>query len=155
MTTATQSTYQCELKTLPPMLIAAVRMKARYDECGKGFGKIARKFWRQMCGKPMILCHDTCYQEIANYEVCFPIKCGQSAGEIEVRELKGGRCVSLLHKGPYDTLKDSYQQIRDYLAQHGHQPTIPSREVYLKGPGMIFRGNPKNYLTEIQILIDA
>ena len=28
---------------------------------------------------------------------------------------------------------------------------LPSREVYLKGPGMILRGNPKNYLTEIQI----
>ena len=30
---------------------------------------------------------------------------------------------------------------------------LPSREVYIKGPGMIFRGNPKKYLTEIQIMI--
>jgi hypothetical protein len=29
----------------------------------------------------------------------------------------------------------------------------PTREVYIKGPGMIFRGNPKKYLTEIQMLI--
>jgi hypothetical protein len=29
----------------------------------------------------------------------------------------------------------------------------PTREIYYKGPGMIFRGNPKNYLTEIQMLI--
>jgi len=28
---------------------------------------------------------------------------------------------------------------------------MPTREVYLKGPGMIFKGNPRNYLTEIQI----
>jgi hypothetical protein len=30
-------------------------------------------------------------------------------------------------------------------------PTHPPREVYVKGPGMIFKGNPKNYLTEIQL----
>jgi effector-binding domain-containing protein len=33
--------------------------------------------------------------------------------------------------------------------------SLPSREVYLKGPGMIFKGNPKNYLTEIQLPIAA
>jgi DNA-binding transcriptional MerR regulator len=27
------------------------------------------------------------------------------------------------------------------------------REIYHKGPGMIFRGNPKRYLTEIQMLV--
>jgi effector-binding domain-containing protein len=31
----------------------------------------------------------------------------------------------------------------------------PSREIYLKGPGMIFKGNPKNYLTEIQIFLEG
>ena len=28
---------------------------------------------------------------------------------------------------------------------------LPTREVYVKGPGPIFKGNPKNYLTEIQL----
>ena len=32
--------------------------------------------------------------------------------------------------------------------------TAPPREVYLKGPSMIFRGNPHKCLTEIQILIE-
>jgi len=27
-----------------------------------------------------------------------------------------------------------------------------TREVYVKGPGLIFKGNPKNYLTKIQLL---
>jgi len=29
--------------------------------------------------------------------------------------------------------------------------SLPTREIYVKGPGMIFQGNPKNYLTEIQL----
>jgi len=28
---------------------------------------------------------------------------------------------------------------------------LPTREVYVKGPGLIFKGNPKNYLTEIHL----
>ena len=28
---------------------------------------------------------------------------------------------------------------------------LPTREVYLKGPGMLLKGNPEKYLTEIQI----
>jgi len=28
---------------------------------------------------------------------------------------------------------------------------LPTREVCVKGPGLIFKGNPKNYLTEIQL----
>jgi len=29
----------------------------------------------------------------------------------------------------------------------------PTRAIYIKGPGMIFKGNPKKYLTEIQMVV--
>jgi effector-binding domain-containing protein len=32
---------------------------------------------------------------------------------------------------------------------------VPSRELYVKGPGMIFKGNPQKYLTEIQVLLEG
>jgi effector-binding domain-containing protein len=41
----------------------------------------------------------------------------------------------------------------DYLREKGYTATLPTREIYLKGPGMIFKGNPKKYLTEIQVVI--
>jgi hypothetical protein len=28
---------------------------------------------------------------------------------------------------------------------------VTAREVYVKGPGLIFKGNPKDYLTEIRL----
>jgi hypothetical protein len=46
-------------------------------------------------------------------------------------------------------------KILQYVSENKYQVSLPTREVYLKGPGMIFRGNPKNYLTEIQMLIAA
>ena len=42
-----------------------------------------------------------------------------------------------------------------FLQRKGLQPGVPSREIYIKGPGMIFRGNPKKYLTEIQVPVEA
>jgi effector-binding domain-containing protein len=70
-----------------------------------------------------------------------------------VRELPGGRCVALLHQGPYEELGRSYAKILDYVKQKGYEFEMPTREVYIKGPGMIFKGNPRKYLTEIQLLL--
>ena len=148
-----QLTFECEVKSLPTFKVAALRMHAPYQQCGQGFGKIFKRFWFKSCGPAMLLCYDTQYQEIANYEVAVPVKSGQSQDGIEVRELPAGRCVSLLHKGPYDQLHYSYDKARAYAAQRGYQLSLPSREIYLKGPGMIFKGNSQNYLTEIQLMI--
>jgi effector-binding domain-containing protein len=150
----TTATYQCEEKTLLPLKIAAVRMHAPYKDCGQAFAKIGKAFWGRIRGTPLLLCYDTEHQEMANYEVCLPITSGESKNGIEVRDLPGGRCVSLLHKGPYDQLCHSYDQARAYCTEKGYKLTVPSREVYLKGPGIIFKGNPNNYLTEIQLMIE-
>jgi hypothetical protein len=41
-----------------------------------------------------------------------------------------------------------------YELEKGYKMKLPTREVYLKGPGMIFKGNPKNYLTGIQLMLE-
>src|SRR5262245_26134020 len=151
----THPTFQCEEKTVPPMKIAAFRMKAPYKECGQGFGKIGKAFWNQIAGPALLLIYDMEYQEIANYETCMPVKGGQSRDGVEVRDLPGGRCISLLHKGPYDQLSRSYEKALGYVKEKGHKLVSPCREIYLKGPGMIFKGNPKNYLTEIQLMVEG
>jgi DNA-binding transcriptional MerR regulator len=43
----------------------------------------------------------------------------------------------------------------DYIRAQRFEIQVPTREIYHKGPEMIFRGNPKNYLTEIQMLIEG
>jgi effector-binding domain-containing protein len=76
-----------------------------------------------------------------------PVRAGKPVDGISVRELEGGRCVSLLHKGPYNELGGSYAKIFEFIHNKGYEPLTPSREVYHKGPGMIFKGNSRNYLT--------
>ena len=141
---------------LESMLVAGVRMKGRYADCGKGFAKLGRALGRHVCGKPFLLHYDDEYREDdADFEACFPVRQAKAVDGISVRELPGGRCVSLLHKGPWDQLGHSYAKVLKYVKDKGYEIATPTREVYLKGPGMIFKGNPRNYLTEIQILIDA
>lgn len=143
-------------KELPPLLIAGIRMKGRYDECGKAFGRIGRAFGRHIAGPPMLLHFDTEYKEAdADFEAAFPLK-SRPAKEVEgivVRDLAGGRAITLVHKGPWDELGTSYAKITADIKARGVTTAVPSREVYLKGPGIIFKGNPKNYLTEIQMLV--
>ena len=151
----TDTTFQCEEKVLQPLKIAAVRMKAPYKDCGQGFGKIGKAFWNQINGPALLLIYDMDYQEIANYETCMPVKGGQAKDGVEVRDLPGGKCVALLHKGPYEQLSHSYQKALAHAKEKDYKLTSPCREVYLKGPGMIFKGNPKNYLTEIQLMVEG
>jgi DNA-binding transcriptional MerR regulator len=148
--------FEIEEKELDTLLIAGIRFKGKYSDCGVAFGKIAKAMGRNISGKPFNLYYDSEYkEEDADIESCFPVRKGKDVSEITVRELPGGRCVSLIHKGPYETLGRSYEKIMSYIKEKGYTPKLPVREVYLKGPGMIFKGKPENYLTEIQILIEG
>jgi len=149
-----QASFQVEEKTVDTIRIAGIRMKGRYSDCGGAFARIGRRFGRYVRGKPMLLHYDNEYREDdADFEACMPITGGSTTDGISTRELPGGRCVSLLHLGPYDQLGRSYAKILEYVRNKGYEVVMPTREVYLKGPGMIFRGNPKNYLTEIQMFV--
>ncbi len=148
------TTFKVQEKTVGPILVAGVRMKGKYSDCGQGFSKIGKNFWRHIAGKPMLLIYDHEYKETdADFEPCMPVKKAKTVEGISVRELPGGRCVTLVHQGPYDQLGRSYAKILQYIKAKGYAIDSPCREVYLKGPGMIFKGNPKKYLTEIQMFV--
>ncbi len=149
-----QSSFPIEEKDTPALTIASIRMKGRYSDCGAAFGRIGKRFGRFVRGKPLLLQHDAEYREDdADFEACLPIEGAESADGISVKELPAARCVTLIHKGPYEDLGRSCARVLDYVRAKGYEILMPTREVYHKGPGMIFRGNPRNYLTEIQIPI--
>jgi DNA-binding transcriptional MerR regulator/effector-binding domain-containing protein len=148
------SAFAVQEKVLEPMLMAGVRMKGKYSDSGQGFRQIGKNLGRYISGKCFLLHYDTeCREDDADFEACMPLRKGKAVAGISIRELPGGRCISLLHRGPYEELGRSYEKILAFIKEKGYEIIVPTREVYLKGPGMIFRGNPKNYLTEIQMLV--
>jgi DNA-binding transcriptional MerR regulator len=152
---ASTRTFSVEDKTVPAILVAGIRGKGVYSDSSERFGKLGRVVGRHINGKPLGLYFDAEYKEQdADFESCFPIRKAVSKDGIVVHELAGGRCISLVHRGPYAELGRSYQRVFEYIRANQLQSTTPSREVYLKGPGMIFKGNPKHYLTEIQVFVE-
>lgn len=147
--------FDIEEKTLDTILVASIRTKGEYHEIGKLFSRIAKKMGQNINGKAMALYYDGEYKETdADFEACMPVKKGREMGNIKIGELPGGRCVALIHKGLYSELGRSYNKIINYLKGKGYNFQLPTREIYLKGPGLILKGNPNNYLTEIQMMIE-
>lgn len=146
--------FQIEEKVIPAMLIASYRMRGKYSDCGQGFARVARAAGRQIAGKSFCLYHDAEYKDDdAEFETCFPIRKEFRADGISTRVLEQTTCLSLVHRGPYPQLGRSYERVLRHAKERNCAIQLPTREVYLKGPGLIFRGNPKNYLTEIQLPI--
>jgi DNA-binding transcriptional MerR regulator len=135
--------------------VAGIRMTGYYSDCGKGFATLGKRLGRYIAGKPLCLFYDGEYREgDANFEPCMPVRNVVVNDNISVRELPAVRCATLIHRGPYEELRHSYAKLMKYVKQCGYTISLPTREVYLKGPGMIFRGNPKKYVTEIQLPIE-
>ncbi len=144
--------FSVEEKNVEPLLLAGVRMKGRYRDIGTGFSRLGKAIGRYICGKPMCLYYDGEYREDdANFEPAFPISKEVNAAGISLHHLPASRCLTLIHRGPYDQLGRSYARILQEASKRKQKIAPPTRELYVKGPGLIFKGNPKNYLTEIQL----
>lgn len=140
--------------TVPRMLVASIKTIGRYEMSSANFSKLGREFGRYINGKPLNLYFDSEYKEEgAIFESCMPIRKAKKVEGIDVKELPSVLCLSLLHTGPYIELGRTYARAFSLMNERGYKSLIPSREIYIKGPGMLFKGNPKNYLTEIQIVI--
>jgi DNA-binding transcriptional MerR regulator len=147
-----EGNFSVQEKSLEALLVAGVRMKGKYSDCGKGFGQLGKSVGRYISGKALCLYYDGEYRDgDADFEPCFPVRKEVPAEGIYIRALPACRCLSLTHRGSYDSLGRSYAKILNEADRRNVKISIPSREIYLKGPGVIFRGNPKNYLTEIQL----
>lgn len=147
-----KSTEVVQIKEVEAITIASLRYVGRYDALGTYIGKLFKTVGMNAAGAPFTLYHDGAYKEDgADIEVAVPVKKPINRDGVTTRTLEGGKLACLVHVGAYSNLHQSYQQLADYLAAEGLIGTTPSRELYLKGPGMFLRGNEEKYRTEIQI----
>ncbi len=156
-TAAEKTTHPADVEkeVIPDTLICGIRFKGKYDEIGKRYGILSRECGRYARGKPFTLYYDGEYKENdADIEACLEVKKKVTIKGIDCRELKGGRAVTLIHRGPYEELGRSYQKLFEYVTDNNLKTLLPSREQYIKGPGMIFMVNPKKYVTKLMLLYE-
>lgn len=151
-----QDSYQVEIKVLPELQVLTTRWKGSYQDTGKAMTLLYKAAGRHADGVALNLYYDGEYKEQdADIESCLPVKREKTAKNCEFKVLLAGEFVTLIHKGPYETIGRTYARLFDYLNAQGLKTTLPTREVYLKGPGLLFKGNPERYLTELQIPLSA
>lgn len=146
--------YDVQIISIPDILVASTKYTGKYDQCGEYFGKLAKVVKNKSNGPFMNLYNDMAYNEITEIQVCLPIKTGTETSKFDRSVIEKTRAIVTTHKGPYDKSNDAYKALFDYANEHNLKLTLPIREIYIKGPGMIFKGNPNNYVTQIVIPLD-
>lgn len=140
---------------IPDQLVCGIRFKGKYHEIGHYYRKLSRLCARYGEGKPFTLYYDGEYkEEDADIEATFPVRKKVSIEGIGCRVLTGGKAVTLIHRGPFEELGASYLKLYRYCRVNDLKTALPTREQYLKGPGMIFKGNPKKYITKLIMLLE-
>ncbi|MCW6109100.1 GyrI-like domain-containing protein [Clostridium sporogenes] len=144
--------YDIEIKTMEPIKVASMRYEGPVDKAGKYFPKIFRAIKGKANGAPFICYHKVDQKTgIADLELCIPTSVTPNGKGISLKEIPPTKAVCLTHIGSYDTLMMAYDAIRIYIESNdlAEQVQPPWREVFIKGPGLIFKGDAKKYITEI------
>jgi DNA-binding transcriptional MerR regulator len=146
--------YKIEIKDILAVKVATIRYVGKYNEVGKSFSKIYKALKGDTNGNPFNCYYDGEFKEEADIEACVPTAKQVCDSEIIIKVLPQIRAISTTHVGTYESINLAYKAIFDYAQENNISCKVPSREIYIKGPGMIFKGNPNNYITEVIIPIE-
>jgi hypothetical protein len=69
---------------------------------------------------------------------------------IKVATWKYGEVAEILHMGPYGEEKPTIERLYGFIRDRGYVIAGEHEEEYLKGPGVIFKGKPEQYMTIIR-----
>jgi len=141
---------------LPAM--AVVPVAGPYSRIGEGFQTLYRKAGRHLKGQPYAFYYDEEYTP-ENPTMAAAVELKKDAplniDRIEYRKPMASHVVILPYKGPYGFQGRAYGELFRYCRQKGYSVRMPLIEHYIKGPGMLFRGNPEEYITECILLVDS
>lgn len=151
------------VKEIPPLRIVGKKGVGSYSEtisrlmpelCSQLFSEENTKNGLKVTGPFMSLYHDCEYREKdATVECAAPVtgRVVISDSAMEVRTIPGGKCLSLIHTGPYSRLHEAWSRIGTYAEKQGFVANGPHRELYLNDPCSV---SEEDLLTELQIPID-
>lgn len=143
--------YKIEVKEIAPITVASIRYKGKYSDVEKYIGKLYKAVKNKGAGAPFNCYYDAEFKEEADIELCVPTIELISSSSISSKKLPAIKAICTTHIGSYDKLNLAYKALLDYANEHNMRCLTPSREAYIKGPGIIFKGNEEKYITEIMI----
>lgn len=135
----TRSVEPCTVASIREIMPTIARMEQRISEVHA----VLEQHGIGHTGPVMTLFYHTGFRERdLDVEVAVPVKAEtkldvplNGGARLTIRTLPPvEHMASLVYQGQYATLSEPYAAIGRWLAEHGHQSTLPGRELYLRGP---------------------
>ena len=82
-----------------------------------------------------------------------PIAQTEPGLRIAIETWRYGEVAEVLHVGPYSTEEPDIRRLLDFVASQGYGVVGDHEEEYVRGPGMMFMGDPDKYLTIIRVRV--
>lgn len=146
--------YKVEIKEIEPIRVAYMKYSGVVTEANKVFPNVFKSIKGKTNGAPFFnylnMDHKT---KIGEMELCVPTEKTTNTNGIEIKLTSRIKALCVTHIGTYENLLDGYKAIKKYADYNKITIVQPFREVFIKGPGMILKGNPNKYITEIQFPI--
>ncbi|WP_234124904.1 GyrI-like domain-containing protein [Clostridium hydrogenum] len=142
--------YEIEIRDIEPIRVAFIKYKGIATDANKVFPSVFKAIHGKSNGAPFI-CYYVMNQEtkIGEMDLCVPTAETPNNNGITIKEIPRVKAVCVTHIGPYETMNYGYEAINRYAKENSLILQFPFREVYIKGPGMLLKGNPNKYVTEI------
>ena len=133
--------YQCELTDMTAQPTLAVRTRTSIEELGSVLdGAFASVFeylgelGEEPAGPPYTAYHNDDMENL-DIEAGFPVAQElPGRGNIQAREIPGGRAATCIHVGSYGDLEHAYSALTQWVRKHGYEPTWVAYEIYLNDP---------------------
>jgi AraC family transcriptional regulator len=151
-------TVEVRFENRRPVRVAFVRHVGPYRECGAAWERLCKFAAQQGWFSPDILrigiSHDEPEVTEPNklrYDACLTLNDQfKATGEIGVQEIPGGQYAIVTHRGPYDTLEETYRRLfREWVPTSGRElSSAPCFEVYHNDPTTT---RPEDLVTDIYV----
>lgn len=142
--------YEIEIRDIEPILVAYIRYQGIATEANKVFPRVFQSVRGKTNGAPFFnYLSMNPENKMGDMELCVPTAEVPAGNGIEIKEMPRIKAVCVTHIGSYETLNNAYAAIDKYAVENSLKLVPPFREVFIKGPGMMLKGNPDKYVTEI------
>lgn len=152
--------YGVELKLVPRRHIVSQRTHTSLPKLGETFagivdgirGRIA-PLGEWPAGAPFAIYYNQPFKpDDIDVEIGVPVMNAVAVGGgLNASDLPGERVASTTHIGSYGAIGGAYEELFNWIHEHGLETAGPPREIYIVGPAQTDR--PAEYVTEIDVPI--
>lgn len=142
--------YNIEIKNIESVTAAVMKYKGPVTEAANYFPNVFKSIMGKSNGAPFFCYYGVDSEaNIGEMELCVPTAEIPKSNGITIKNFESTKAICVTYVGPYDKLPNVYEEVCRYIQQNGLDIQPPWREVFIKGPGVIMKGNPNKYITEI------